>query len=592
MAEERGKGKSANPEAEIAKYEAALLKDPKSRVFAPLAESYRKAGFLDDAVRVCREGLTHNPGYISGRVALARALSGKGEYVEARESITKVVQAAPDNLMAQKLLGQIELSLGHSIEAQSAFQMVLMIDPRDEEAQRFIDEMKNPPPPPPPPPAAEAVPAEVSSEDGIKVADEVVDEVAQGEPESVAGEPMPLEEEEGPPAVPSEGDEPAVSETPPEPAPVEEYIEHSTEPFFDLDDMAARAAEEEASASEPPSQAQDESPFEVFTKEPRVDLSSAPTAGEGGAVSYADIDLADGAEIDLDSVEDMTDEMPVFDNDEDMGVEATIPAPSPEPAYAEPVTELIEEDPFPPSSAEGVVEDSPPVVAPVEELADEIPVFDLTEEEMPPPVAEPAAPAETVTELTETETKLVEEEPSLAAAVWAEEIVEDPLPAVDSVEEVADTMSAFDLDEDIAGEAHSAIDPEMNWKEQLTDTDSPHEEAEGAGEHRGMEEVFNTETLAGLYISQGFYGKAADVYRRLLYDRPDDAGLQEKLRDVLHREKMEAESLAVTEHVFPLPVSVGAGKGAAATDETGEDRRIVELRALLKKFKGLRKKIP
>ena len=44
-----------------------------------------------------------------------------------------------------------------------------------------------------------------------------------------------------------------------------------------------------------------------------------------------------------------------------------------------------------------------------------------------------------------------------------------------------------------------------------------------------------TETMAELYFAQGFYSRAAEVYRSLVRDRPDDVRLQDRLR--------EAESL-------------------------------------------------
>jgi hypothetical protein len=42
--------------------------------------------------------------------------------------------------------------------------------------------------------------------------------------------------------------------------------------------------------------------------------------------------------------------------------------------------------------------------------------------------------------------------------------------------------------------------------------------------------VVLTETIAELYTAQGLYGRAADVYRSLLAERPDDARLAERLR--------------------------------------------------------------
>jgi tetratricopeptide (TPR) repeat protein len=55
-----------------------------------------------------------------------------------------------------------------------------------------------------------------------------------------------------------------------------------------------------------------------------------------------------------------------------------------------------------------------------------------------------------------------------------------------------------------------------------------------------------TETIAELYTSQGLHDRAADVYRELLRQRPDDSELQMKLN--------EAESLAREPQPMPLPM--------------------------------------
>ena len=54
--------------------ERRLGKDPNSKIFAQLAEEYRKAGRLEEAIQTCRDGLETHPNYFSARVALGRAL--------------------------------------------------------------------------------------------------------------------------------------------------------------------------------------------------------------------------------------------------------------------------------------------------------------------------------------------------------------------------------------------------------------------------------------------------------------------------------------------------------------------------------------
>lgn len=92
---------------EINKYLAILSKDPGSMVFAPLAEAYRKAGMLDEAIATAQDGLKIHPNYVSGMVALGRAYYEKGMLIEARETLEQVVITAPDNIIAANILEEI-----------------------------------------------------------------------------------------------------------------------------------------------------------------------------------------------------------------------------------------------------------------------------------------------------------------------------------------------------------------------------------------------------------------------------------------------------------------------------------------------------
>ena len=82
-------------------------KDPSSIAFAQLAAEYRRSGDLDQAVKICREGLARHPGYLSAQVTLGRALMELEQYSEARKELEAVLQAAPDNLTAIRALEEI-----------------------------------------------------------------------------------------------------------------------------------------------------------------------------------------------------------------------------------------------------------------------------------------------------------------------------------------------------------------------------------------------------------------------------------------------------------------------------------------------------
>ncbi len=140
--------------AEITKYETAIAQDPKSRAFALLAEAYRKAGRLQDAIRVAEEGLRNFPHYLSGRSALARAYFDSGDRQKAKAEFEQVVKAAPDNLMAHRHLAEIYQGEGRLPDAAKSLKMVALLDPRDEQSRIRLQAIAPDSPASPPPRAA------------------------------------------------------------------------------------------------------------------------------------------------------------------------------------------------------------------------------------------------------------------------------------------------------------------------------------------------------------------------------------------------------------------------------------------------------
>jgi tetratricopeptide (TPR) repeat protein len=116
--------------------------DPTSRVFAPLAEAYRKAGLIDEALDIAREGLKIHPNFVGGRVALARALFDKGLYVEVIDELNVVTRDVPDNLVAQRLLAESSLMLGRVADALGAYKMLLYFSPEDPDTAKLVRELE------------------------------------------------------------------------------------------------------------------------------------------------------------------------------------------------------------------------------------------------------------------------------------------------------------------------------------------------------------------------------------------------------------------------------------------------------------------
>jgi tetratricopeptide (TPR) repeat protein len=93
--------------------------DPASIAFAALAEEYRRAGQLREAIETCRAGLQRHPSYLSARVTLGRALLESGDPGGAQAEFERVVRAAPENLAAIRGLAEIHRR-GDASDAPSA----------------------------------------------------------------------------------------------------------------------------------------------------------------------------------------------------------------------------------------------------------------------------------------------------------------------------------------------------------------------------------------------------------------------------------------------------------------------------------------
>ncbi len=131
-----------NPEF-VEKYQILYEKDPKSKIFAPLAEAYRRMGMKKEALRLAKEGIKNHPNFASGLLTYAKILLEDENYDEALPLLQRSVELAPENFLAQNLLAQTYLQSRRPKEALKTYKMLLLLNPNHEAAQRAVKRLES-----------------------------------------------------------------------------------------------------------------------------------------------------------------------------------------------------------------------------------------------------------------------------------------------------------------------------------------------------------------------------------------------------------------------------------------------------------------
>jgi len=127
----------------IERYQKLFEKDPKSKVFAPLGEAYRKMGLLKEAKSILQNGVKLHPHFASGRVAFAKVLIDEKDFKGASEQLLAATDLSPENILAQKLLGECFIQIKNLKNALKAYKMVLFLNPNDAQAQMHIRKLES-----------------------------------------------------------------------------------------------------------------------------------------------------------------------------------------------------------------------------------------------------------------------------------------------------------------------------------------------------------------------------------------------------------------------------------------------------------------
>lgn len=121
--------------SEIDKLERRHKENPAGLTFAPLAEQYRKTGYVARALEVLRAGLKLHPDYISASIVMGRCHLDLGEMTEAENTFRRVLELDNESVIALKALADLTERQTRFDESEHWLNYLLSIDSGNEDAR-------------------------------------------------------------------------------------------------------------------------------------------------------------------------------------------------------------------------------------------------------------------------------------------------------------------------------------------------------------------------------------------------------------------------------------------------------------------------
>lgn len=529
------------------------------RYFAPLANEHRKSGDLDEAISLCRAHLPQQPAHISGHIVLGQALFEAGQSGESCAVFQTALELDPENLIALRYLGDIARHAGDVPTARSWYTRVLEVDPRNDEIAQLVRELDAP--------QASAPPAEephaASPAAGSNAATEPARAPGVAAPEPVAAPASspaenarfaPLEQIDVDADMMSLAGEPMAEAPPNSSAQAQEAVAadedwDATSPTVDLPmldipgidafAMPASASAESLVEADHASDEEDALIRDLSGSAPLADVDDFASHPSGDDV-WAPVPDDAGTAVEAATLDPVGADAPLEDASFDL--EASEPGA----AAAEPLSHAAiagEQNAAP--SADAAAIDAEPMHFEVESGDAASPPADS---EWGTTVGdEPAAP-----EAWAFDASPMESDPEAGSEP------DDTADAMDAAEQTAafepvasDTSAADGLGLEVMEfvppgarvdaapvAASSDSDPLLGRTPELT-----------AAAESAPPSVFVTETMAELYLQQGFRNEALSVYRELLARNPGDGSLRDRIEQIESGSMSSIGMAALSENV-------------------------------------------
>lgn len=501
----------SNLATEIDRLKSTLADNPRSVLFARLADYLLQTDQMEEAIRVCGYGLDHNPHYANGHFVLGKCHFQSGDLDSAESEFNKALLYDPNHINAHHFQAKIMKQRDWRNAYVLWIKRALAIDPLDQTTRMLMSELEEDR-------GAETDEIEDDFTVGV-LADESQDESASDD--QLKEVEMAFSQEGGGTVETSEAD-------------VEEEVVVE-EDDLSLDDITGSEDTDEEDEIEEPVDESEQDAFAADDEEKRYEFILDDIFKEEGSSSDTLTEDEEGGDADEGVIEEPYEEeeteppQPVADENVEKAIESE--------TVSQEQVEL--EEPVSAAQPEVSAEEK-------EKIADE--VFGDEDEDV---ILEDDFDEEVIEEPDGEEEQEEDEEIELTDLESEQDIIEDVMGAEESEvveeesEEKDDQMIDFaPAEESDVGEL---LEEELLTEDELQITEEepqedepPKEEEEKTKSTPGKKEPIVTATLGEIYAAQGHYSKAIGVYEILLKKDPQNQHYKTKI-EALQKKQEEQD---------------------------------------------------
>ena len=120
-----------------------LQQNPDSLLFARVAEGLLNHGQVEEAIRVCEEGIRKHPYYVTGHMVLGKCYLQKKLFDMAEKEFKRVLLFDPKYVAAHKFYGDLMREVGWENTCEMSYRKILQIDPLDRSAREMLETLEN-----------------------------------------------------------------------------------------------------------------------------------------------------------------------------------------------------------------------------------------------------------------------------------------------------------------------------------------------------------------------------------------------------------------------------------------------------------------